>query len=101
MLQENKQKGIRMKESGGDRGKDYKGPQCCAMQQRVRSRKNQEKEKAMEGARASFLQPSPFTGVFPRREPNFENKLLVLLECVLPDRDRNDQAGESRGLAPG
>jgi len=62
-------------------------------------------KKAKEGVHASFLQPSPFTGVFvPRREPNFENKLLALLECVLPDRDRNDQAGDtgremSRGLA--
>jgi hypothetical protein len=53
---------------------------------------------------ASFLQLSPFAGDFaPRREPNFEKKLVALLECVLPALDRNDQAGEtgreiSRGL---
>ena len=76
------------------------------MQQSAKSRKpeGRKKRKGKEGVHASFLQLSPFTGVFaPRREPNFENKLMALLECVLPDLDRNDQAGEtgremSRGL---
>jgi len=63
------------------------------------------KKKDNEGVHASFIQLSPFIGVFaPRREPNLENRPLALLECVLPDLDRNDQAGEtgrdmSRGLA--
>lgn len=67
-------------------------------------RGGKKKKRVKEGARASFLQLSPFIGVFaPRREPNFEKKLMALLECVLPDLDRNDQAGEtglemSRGL---
>jgi len=71
--------------------------------QQVKSRKPRgEKIKSKEGV---SLQLSPFIGVFaPRREPNFEKKLVALLECVLPDLDRNDQAGEtgremSRGLA--
>lgn len=59
------------------------------------------KKKKKEGVHILFLQLSPFIGVFaPRREPNFEKKLVALLECA----DRNDQAGEtgremSRGLA--
>ena len=59
------------------------------------------RKKNKEGVHILFLQLSPFIGVFaPRREPNFEKKLVALLECV----DRNDQAGEtgremSRGLA--
>ena len=73
--------------------------------QQARSRKTEEgkeKRKKGEGVHALLLQLSPLIGIFaPRREPNFENKLIPLLECVL---DRNDQAGEtgremSRGLA--
>ena len=77
----------------------------CNASSKLDQEKPMEEKKTKEGVHGSFLQLSPFTGVFaPRREPNFENKLMALLECVLPAFDRNDQAGEtgremSRGLA--
>jgi len=77
----------------------------CYASSKLDQEKPGEGTKARKGVHDLFLQLSPFTGVFaPRREPNFENKLMALLECVLPDFDRNDQAGEtgremSRGLA--
>jgi hypothetical protein len=99
-------KEIRMKEGRGGRGEDYKDCKVLRCSNKLDQEIPRGRGKgAKEGVHASFLQLSPFTGVFaPRREPNFEKKLMALLECVLPDLDRNDQAGEtgremSRGLA--
>lgn len=73
----------------------------CKQQARSGKPEGEGEKKKNEGVHVLFLQLSPFIGVFaPRREPNFEKKLVALLECV----DRNDQAGEtgreiSRGFA--